>query len=356
LYDEPLVVAYSAQEAKALEKTRYPRKFVFRRLLNRLLYAGWNKLGAYCDASLEGKDFEFSIAEAKAYEDVEQTLYGTPDIWYQQHLQNMLRIPQQERTKLSDWQRVHAAHIAIMLSAPRRIIYASPLIHLRSMRAIRQGLQANAKVSQLAAELVKGIYFAFLPQDHYHHWHVDYLPTTGCRQPRSKCGQAWPQQQRVTRLTRFFPLWLALEIDLEPLLRYLRHYPGQGAGGEAMREATEEYAAVMQVLEEYQAAYCARYLPDNNPNLDAIYEATALLKNIFSHFEAEGYYAKARYGMGLLPAQEITEVIQRSGKFVQDFLKQVHTSPYANDVMRDLATYEFVEYLEVWGLQEAVEE
>ena len=356
LYDDPLVVAHYQSEADAMEHIRYPRQFIFRRLVNRVLHAAWNKLGAYCDASLEGKDFDFSAAEARAYEDAEKPLYGTPDIWYQPDLHNRLGIPVAERTSLADWQRVHAAHIAIMLSAPRRIIYASPLIHLRCMRAIRQGLQANAEVTQLAAELVKGVYFAFLPQDHHHHWHVDYLPTTGCWQPRSGCGEAWPAQQRVTRLSRFFPLWLALGIDLEPLLIYLQNYPGYGARSDAMREATEEYVALVEAVKEYQSAYRARFFPGNEFNPDAMDAASALLKNVVTHFDADGYYVKTRFSTQPFPSRQITEAIQRSGSFVQNFLTQVRTSPYASKVMLDLSAYEFVHYLELWGLQETVEE
>lgn len=356
LYDEPLVIGYSLADAEKSEDILFPRQLVFRRLLNRLLYDGWGKLGNYCDASLDAKNFEFTAAESQAYDDVEKLLNGTPDIWHQRNYQIRLRIPVQERAVLADWQRAHVAHLAILLSAPRRIIYASPLIHLRSMRAIRQGLQASADVTRLAAELVKGVYFTFLPQDHHHHWHVDYLPTTGCWRPRAKCGEHWLQHQRVERLRRFFPLWLALEVNLEPLLRYLRHYPGQGAWGEAMREAGEEYAALMQAMEEYQQAYLARYYPASNLNLDAMDEAATLLENIFSHFDKEGYYAKPHYGVGMFPCREITEITQRSGQFVQHFLNQVRTSPHADEIMLDLATYNLGDYLEIWGQQENVED
>ena len=114
--------------------------------------------------------------------------------------------------------------------------------------------------------------------------------------------------------------------------------------------------AVVQAVKEYQSAYRARFFPGNEFNPDAMDAASALLKNVVTHFDADGYYVKTRFSTQPFPSRQITEAIQRSGSFVQNFLTQVRTSPYASKVMLDLSAYEFVHYLELWGLQETVEE
>ncbi len=108
----------------------------------------------------------------------------------------------------------HVGHLCLMIAKPRQLIYASPVIHIRAMRALYYALNGvdereggNQRMfAQIAKEITApssrgGIRsYVFEPTAHHHHWHIDY------------------SNEQVGQESK---LWLRLMVDLRPFLDYL---------------------------------------------------------------------------------------------------------------------------------------
>lgn len=120
---------------KQAEKPNLRRKVVFKRIIQDNINREFNKIKEYCTRTINGDSFN-SLDEEIAYQHSEEMLSGTPHFL-------SLKVKSKELSKKDitephDWQRTHLAHLALMLVAPRTIIFASPIIHLRAMRSIKR--------------------------------------------------------------------------------------------------------------------------------------------------------------------------------------------------------------------------
>lgn len=130
----------------------------------------------------------------------------------------------------------HIGHLCLLISAPSRIIYASPIVHLRALRALTRTANTLGEVYRdLAVTLAAKRRFVFLPHDHYDHWHVEYSSSLPPNAP---------------------DLWLCLGIDLRPFREYLRAH----VAGVHRKDVPGSYAAG-PVGETYQRAleFCSSY-------------------------------------------------------------------------------------------------
>jgi hypothetical protein len=99
------------------------------------------------------------------------------------------------------------------------VIFSSPIAHARAMRAIRTRLThltSTDSVSDAQKALDRALRadFAFMPHNHWHHWHVHY------NEPR---GRPMSADAGIERVRAFLPLWEALGVDLEPFASHLRN-------------------------------------------------------------------------------------------------------------------------------------
>jgi hypothetical protein len=166
---------------------------VFRGLVSALIAEELAKL-----RPLAGRDP--GSADGSAFAQFEKRLAGTPHFF-----------------SASVAQAVTAGHIAVQLSAPTQIIFSSPITHVRSMRAIRQGfrdagLKADGSIWKLMAVAYGDTSFVFKPVDHHSHWHVQYAV------PKMAPTDPAPM---LARFESFVPLYGALGVSFEPFSDYL---------------------------------------------------------------------------------------------------------------------------------------
>ena len=90
------------------------------------IFSTLGKVKKYCTRTLNDEAVNL-LNEMKAYDKAEKYMSGLP------HFSDA-----DPQTKLQDLQRSHIALLAILLTAPRYITFASPIIYLRTMRAIRK--------------------------------------------------------------------------------------------------------------------------------------------------------------------------------------------------------------------------
>ncbi|WP_457593967.1 hypothetical protein [Hydrogenimonas sp.] len=109
------------------EKSSTQRKMVvFEWIIKEKIFTVLRNVKLYCSKTIKDEAFN-TIDEMEAYKKAEKVLTGLP------HFSSADR-----HTKLQDWQRSHIAHLAILLTSPKYITFASPIIHLRAMRSIRK--------------------------------------------------------------------------------------------------------------------------------------------------------------------------------------------------------------------------
>lgn len=135
----PVIIGYTKNQT---DEPNSRRKIIFRRLVQNInINEQLGKVRHFCSKTMNSETFD-SAKEEEAYQLAEKQLLGTP------HYINYLEarkagVEETEVTELSDWQRTYIAHIALMLSAPRTIIFASPIVHFRAMRVIRRAFSAD---------------------------------------------------------------------------------------------------------------------------------------------------------------------------------------------------------------------
>jgi hypothetical protein len=371
LYKQALVASYSHKESERIASDKGQHHFfLFRRLFIRPIfdafqhvYDVYEKTLKGEDLELEGPDFEMSLlAEQDAYQVALESLLGTPHFIDSDQAELAFgKIPEDELTNQQDWQRSHIAHVAILLSVPANIVYASPIHHLRAMHAIRQAfrnqpvyegallsagttIQLGDNVSrikdaykgmqvvlmggdgkgqrrmivsydplskailigkdwavapnagdpfqiidtpdyQLVTELVRSVFFSFLPHNHHHHWHVDYkIPWN--RSLSERCKRSWFLSP-VARIRYFLPIWLDLGINLTPFIAYLKQYKLLNTSAPNVKKALSEYQAVLNMCINYQNSYISRYGKHGKPVEWAIENANSLVKAIFHQYKKD---------------------------------------------------------------------
>jgi hypothetical protein len=343
IWDDPRVhaICYTkAQENKKQAAMVNRPRMVFRapvrdELVNVLI----KKVKEFCPS--KSKDIPYySKYEESEYLKAEAKLAGTPH-FIRPDDATSLKIKDEERTELADWQRTHAGHLSILLSAPKLIVYASPIVHFRASHAIRQSLKkegipifkfecsdehidyfnnpekyqstlqdlmnifrsngipldpnhcVESKNSEwvLASygdefrlnELDNHIYvsylipkelvaafsdvinlagFSFMPDDHHHHWHVDY---------------------DSNRLNRHRYLWLSMQVDLKGFEKYLSTYKVNQ--NSLSKSVDEERKKILNWCNDYVKEFEQRYggqgKPPDDKQLQKITISNELLKAIF---------------------------------------------------------------------------
>lgn len=414
VYKQTLAICYTHKAGKqAKTNPPPPQRIVFRVILRKLIFAELKKLYAKCDKTLDGEDdklndeekAELFGEEEKNYEEVEKALFGTPHFIDPTVAK---RVPEEEVTTVSDRQRTHIGHVAILLSAPRNIVFASPIVHVRAMRAIREAFRvpvhagdvqeatsntvmladasldiddyyndmqiqiiSNAGISQkrtitvycgidrvatvdkpwdtqptigdsfqifdiscfkLATEIVRCTSFSFLPHNHHHHWHVDYLPPWG----RRDCKRYWTMDP-VERIRYFSPLWLSMGIDLSPFLRYLEEYKIQNQKDKLLKNVVDEYKDVVEVCKEYQEEYVKRYGTEKQPKKDSIQKTDELLERLFSQFKENSDLLRPTISREHLAGKRDSKVMKEAGQYSMRLLRELITLDLIEAVGAEIA-------------------
>ena len=274
------------------------RRLVYRQLIHGKVNDARKELVKHARLTIEKKDpktdeelQKLIKQEESDYEKQEQRLLGTPHFMDTKEAFEA-GVPSKYRTELPDWQRTHAAHVALMLSAPRSLVFASPIVHFRAMRAIRTAFRGR-KCFSLASELVASIYFDFKPQDHYHHWHVNYH-----------------HFDALSQLKNYIPLWIEMGIDLEPLVNYLENYPKPSKPSKLMAETLEEHRQVLKFCKQYKqekSKYEEKLELDPE---DSRKESDEVFTKIFKQFKPGG--------------EQITSTIKRDKHLSTPTIKREH--------------------------------
>ena len=203
-----------------------------------------------------------AVDENGKYEEIEEQLSGTP------FPQSTLGI-----------QQTTIGHIAIILSGAKQIIYSSPITHFRAINAIRCGLSsadAQEELKYASQRIIPAVEFAFFPQDHHHHWHVEYRDP-GRETLDSRTGMD-PIEAKEEALKRFKEhlnsFWFRLGIDMKPFLEYLKQQsenmelggneqsnPNNVSDPQLMRSVFEKRDLIL-MLTEYQEKFEKEYLHD----------------------------------------------------------------------------------------------
>ena len=261
----PVVACYTPAQVRLAQEGLF-RPMVYRQLLTRRISELRGELFTrFYDKTLAGEEITLDD-ETFWYQRIEGELSGTPHFMDTDEAISALMSPHYA-TELPDWQRTHAGHVAIMLSAPRAMVFASPIAHFRAMRAIRSVFyDKDPELFQSATRLIKQVYFDFKPHDHHNHWHVNYH-----------------QDDAMRHLEKNFTLWMSLGVDMNPFVKYLHEYRITGIVSPALRKALEaERVQVLQVCQEYERTR-ARYVEDKGDDA-----AETLLDELFWHFTSEG--------------------------------------------------------------------
>lgn len=309
LFVQPLVVCSLSKDVSKA-KQYDPKRTIFRPLVRGDIYGQLkNEIWGFCKSTLTKELLEVKKDEEQAYDTAEKALAGSPHFIDPKTSGVADRLPMEDKTESlpdeaesmpgeetaeplplqEDWQRTHIAHVAVLLSAPRHIVFASPIVHLRAMLAIRRGFEDNPKLFKLASEIVLGPYFSFLPYNHHNHWHVDYFLPYWAKTHEECEGDKKPDP--VERFEYFFPLWCALGIDLSPFLDYLKTFSPKDYPALAVVVKKEynylpdEHKNLKEACKRYMEEYEKIFGSSNDPNSDAVDAANALAAKLFRPFE-----------------------------------------------------------------------
>lgn len=337
-----VMICYTDKHAKA---PNLRRKVVFKRIIQDAVDKEFNKVKQYCIKTINGEPF-VSPDEEAAYQNAENELTGTPHFLSSEI--NSKHVPKEEITEPKDLQRTHIAHLSLMLIAPRTILFASPIVHLRAMKAIRQAfsmdgiylftvecpedrvkeldsshmntvpetirsifqkhhvplseqayvvveennglwkivdkensyvihnkeesLKASFIIPQvllkLTAEIVRDTNYVFDPIKHYNHWHMDICDENYAR--ILKNPMRWSRM--VTSMSNIFDryqeLWLALGIELSPLIGYLQDYPISNRISSDFYHPFEEQQLLLEKCKKYINEHKRRFGDVLNKNTE----------------------------------------------------------------------------------------
>ncbi len=235
----------------------------------------------------------------------------------------------------------HIGTLAILLSFPTRIVYASPIVIFRGLRSVKKAMQylegenlfledfdveKKEQLEERIEELIKCMDVAFLPSDHHHHWHLYYpelnpdvmvFNSKKKKYVESKCKKL---QRHEVRLELVAPIWLLLDIDLSEFLEYLRIYEKQHIVDHSMPES-KQLAEVILFVEQYEKLRAKR-----SSNKEAKELSERILFKLFNPHIMNGTLDKdAETGVELAPAVNHRldrELLKRSNK-IKDHIKRV---------------------------------
>jgi len=212
------------------------------------------------------------------YKEMEAKLIGTP------HFQEVKEEAEKNQKKtaftrtIEDIKMTHVGHLAILLSAPTQIIFASPIVHLRAIHAIKnvfikseKDVSPKNELQKSALWIIDKARFAFFPHNHYHHWHVKYLAKKSIQKRNEKSEIDIIGKQ----FKESFPLWRSLDIDFQPFIDYLVkcNHPAQNNNYSALKE----YQKLLKMLNEYNKNHKSINKNNSSENL--------LTEQLFSYFK-----------------------------------------------------------------------
>jgi hypothetical protein len=235
---QPLVICKDITEKKAAKEPLLPTNYIiFRPWARSIINTAFYKVGHQIKKSMQGSG-AISVKEKNAYKQAEKVLKGTP------HFNSISSF---EKTV-----RPYLAHLAIFLSAPYQIVFASPIMHLRLMQVIRQAFQDNKKASKVAANVVINTLFAFLPHNHHDHWHVDFVDIPAENKDSSLDNDVFAKVSinALEKFKSYFPLWMDLGVDFRPFLKHLNSIRALDLGPQG-EIAAEERKGLIAALNEY---------------------------------------------------------------------------------------------------------
>lgn len=184
------------------------------------------------------------ISRNITYAEAEKALIGTPHFTNKDGVDNI--------------KMTHIAHLAILLSGPSEIIFASPIVHLRALKALMP-----YSSSLIIQESLLKTRFAFFPHNHHHHWHVEYVNKD--------------EPDAIKRFENYFDLWQNLDIDFRPFTKYLKRKANTHVVHNNYSKDSE-CSVLIESLEKYNQYY-EKYYNES--------KARELTKDIFSKFYNE---------------------------------------------------------------------
>ena len=317
---EPVAICYTNQQ---VDSERGQRTIVFKSLVtNKLINPGLSKVKKYCDAILSGKKEVDLVQEEKDYDEVEKTLLGTPH-FMSPEIATRAQVPEDEIVELEDMQKTHFGHLSILLSFASTMIFATPIIHFRSMRAIRKvfndsehfmfGVEWTEEIERqlelnesLPLDILNGFekrnytFVGGVPRvktiEEKKEWlliehsgdrikikkesrkenefrinvytsHTKFtarlLKDTKFYFLPSDHHHHWHinyhRDNDLEKLQSAFEFWLSLGVDLRPFLQYLKNYDMSRAQHPYLSEITSDYRALAETLETYCMTYAEMY-------------------------------------------------------------------------------------------------
>lgn len=332
-----LSVCNTNEQVAEVEKAISPKNVVFREMISELIYQHVNELRRHARKNPQN----FDSKETAKYENAENELIGTPHFY---HVPDELPKKKQYNTRtVQDWKMTHIGHLAILLSAPHHIVFASPIIHLRAMHIIRKVLASHKDLLKAGSKIVGQTFFAFLPQDHHHHWHVEYL------NPVEKDNL----QVTINDFKEYTELWLAMGIDFRPFHLYLGK----------MRSSSQEFQELDKALDEYIEQYMSIYYPDGKKNQTAFADAEKLLEDLFILFnDTTSPFLKptiVKKGGGFVRSSQVRQNMTNSVKYVANVINYYQIKKEIERLTLNSYGYDElnipIEYIDIWGLENADE-
>ncbi|MBL7793218.1 MAG: hypothetical protein JNK77_12890 [Saprospiraceae bacterium] len=242
-----------------------------------------------------------NTAESRAaqYLKAEEKLYGTP------HYETGGGAQQRQ-----------LGHIAAILSAPRQIIFSSPIVHLRSVFAIEKGLILDPEDKTGLTPIVKMINrivnlkrgFVFLPNDHNDHWHIEY----------GKGGtEAITSEEALAHFESFYELWHYIGINFGPLvvqisafLERIHKNNFSEIPSTYVPRIRDEGTALIESLKKYQKEYQDKQERGNR----------TCLHDILSQLSYEPDNPLLKPVQGEKPSPEFRKLIKDSQHYIEQIL------------------------------------
>lgn len=171
------------------------------------------------------------------------------------------------------------AHTCVYLSAPLQIVWASPIMHIRTLQAIHQFFgSASEELFEAIRKLVKTTSFAFLPHNHNNHWHIEYWYRNEQYMNSLRRWKRVPDDLGShSHFAQNFPLWIALDIDMDPLAEYLIGYQAElasrGQTNDAVRRSIDEIEDILRMLQRYNEERAEYFNQDSQIDHPRFWEA-----------------------------------------------------------------------------------
>jgi hypothetical protein len=141
-------------------------------------------------------------------------------------------------------------HVALLLTAPWKMIMASPIMHLRSINLISEAFKL-AELPKFPSFLWPSFYFK--PDDHNDHWHVAFWAlqekssgdSKGLNAPKVRGEDKVLPAETLTILVRF---WRDLGVPIQDFATYLKKLELNSGSTPNVARASQEKEALLGIL------------------------------------------------------------------------------------------------------------